>query len=348
MKNSAERIISREGVNAAQAFFERNGSIFQEVPQQNDFGKDGYLDFGEGGAVTCMCAALQIKSGASYRTARGDYFIPIDDHADNWRNSTIPIFGLVYDPTDHQIRWIDVTGYLRYHPEQQKGSILIPRGNVLDEVCLRTDFKAATARYAAGGFGGLMLSLLSPEPLQTDAVYDAWALGRFDTKYLLILRRLIMDLGAEPLRRTIFLLSHAGSHPNLLWNTDKEKGNWISPALLTELLPSFKWSPEEIARMMRAVHYSDWGHGTLGECLDVLFYEDQHIVAKLHIAIELLLKDPEEEYAIRAATLVLSHSKDQRKKLAQLRQEFPILVNHEWFEGVSAEVENSGRYSLYI
>jgi hypothetical protein len=51
MKNSAERIVSREGLNAAQAFFERHGTIFQEIPQQNDFGKDGYLDFGEGDRI---------------------------------------------------------------------------------------------------------------------------------------------------------------------------------------------------------------------------------------------------------------------------------------------------------
>jgi hypothetical protein len=43
-------------------------------------------------------------------TGEGDYFIPVDDHADDWRNSTVPVFGLVYDPDDHQIRWIDITG----------------------------------------------------------------------------------------------------------------------------------------------------------------------------------------------------------------------------------------------
>jgi len=41
--------MSREGINAAQAFFDRNGSVFHEIPQQHDFGKDGYLDFGERG-----------------------------------------------------------------------------------------------------------------------------------------------------------------------------------------------------------------------------------------------------------------------------------------------------------
>jgi hypothetical protein len=347
MNNPPERIMSREGINAAQAFFDRNGSVFHEIPQQHDFGKDGYLDFGERGIITHLCAALQVKSGPSHRKPNGDYFVPVDDHAEDWRNSTVPVFGLVYDPDDRQIRWADATGYLRRNPDQEKGRIPVPRASVLDEISLRTDFKAALTRYAAGGFGGLMLNLLTSR-LQTDAVYDAWALGRFDAKYLLILRRLVMDLEAEPLRRAIFLLSHAGTHPNILWNTDKEKGNWIRPEILAGLVPSFLWSPEEVAKMIRAVDYSDWGYHTLGECLDVLFFEDPNIEAKLHIAVKLLLPDPVEEYAIRAASLALSHSKDQPKRLSLLAQDYPILTTHEWFEGVSAEVAASGHYSIYF
>jgi hypothetical protein len=157
-----------------------------------------------------------------------------------------------------------------------------------------------------------------------------------------------MDLDPEALRRAIFLLSHAGSHPNIFWNTDKVKGNWIPPDVEAQVLPSFRWSPEEIARMLRVVHYSNWGYGTLGECLDVLFYEDPNIVAKLHIVIRLLLGDAEQEYSVRAATLALSHAKDKRKELSSLIREFPVLPKDEWFEGISAEVKKTGRYSLYI
>ena len=41
--------------------------------------------------------------------------------------------------------------------------------------------------------------------------------------------------------------------------------------------------------MVRAIDHSDYGYGTLGECLDVLLYEDPNIVKKLHLAITLLL-----------------------------------------------------------
>jgi len=342
-KLSTASITARDGVNAVRTFLEHHGCVFQEVAQQNDFGKDGYLDFGEKGIVTFLCAALQIKSGPSYRTAKGDYSIPVETHADTWRKSTVPVFGLVYDPDDALIRWVDLTGYLRAHPDQIDRSVPVSGRHVLDEMSLRGAFKSALNVYASRGSGGLSLNLLSPDPFQTDAVYDAWALSRSDAKYLLILRRFVMDLEPKALRRAISLLSHAGSHPNILWTKD----NWIPPHVEEQILPSFRWSPEEIARMLRAVDYSDWGYGTLGECLDVLFCEDPNIVAKLHIGIRLLLEGPEKEHAVRAATLALTHSKDKRKELSALMQEHPALMGEEWFQDISAAVEESGEFSLY-
>jgi hypothetical protein len=168
-----------------------------------------------------------------------------------------------------------------------------------------------------------MLNLLSSDPFQTGAVYDAWALSRSDAKYLLVVRRFLLDPQPKPLQRAIFLLSHVGSHPNILWTKD----NWIPPAAEAQLLPTFRWSPEELAHMLRAIDPIDYGYGTLGECLDVLLYEDPHVIAKLHIAI-----DPDTLHAVRAAILALSHSRlDQRRELELLLRDYPALMEHEWF-----------------
>jgi hypothetical protein len=337
-------ITSKDGVNAVRSFLEHHGCVFQEVAQQNDYGKDGYVDIGERGAFTFLCAALQIKSGTSHRTRKGDYFITVESHANTWRRSTVPVFGLVYDPDDGLIRWVDLTGYLRAHPEQLDGTVPVSARQVLDVISLRGAFRAAINAYAARGSESLTLNLLSPGPLQIDAVYDAWALSRSDPKYLLIMRRFVMDLEPEALRRAIFLLSHAGSHPNILWTKD----NWISPPVEAQILPTFRWAPEEIARMVQAVNYSDWGYGTLGECLDVLFYEDANIVDKLRIAIKLLMNEEgDTTYAVRAATIVLSHVRDKRSEVLSLIQSYPVLLEHEWFQAVSEAVKESGTYSLY-
>jgi hypothetical protein len=342
MENSAQRVTGRDGLNAVRTFLEHHGCVFQEVSQQNDFGKDAYVDIGAEGGVTFLCAALQIKSGKSYRNVNGEYFIPIENHAEIWCASTIPVFGLVYDPEDTLIRWVDITGYLRAHPCEGGGNIPVAHTAVLTESSLRGEFAAAIAKYV-GGFGTIALNLLLDGALQTDALYDAWALGRFDAKYLLIVRRLLIHLQPEPLRRAIFLLSHSGSHPNIFWT----KENWIPSEVAAEMLSSYRWSPEEIVRMLQAVDYSDWGYHTLGECLDVLFYEDPNIIAKLHIAIKLLLEDTDIMQAVRAATLAVTHSKDKRKELSSLMQEHSALIDHEWFQDVSAAVNESGEFSLY-
>jgi hypothetical protein len=224
------------------------------------------------------------------------------------------------------------------------GSVPVVGRQTLDELTLRGAFTAAVRAYGARGTTDLVLNLMSPDPFQTGVMYDAWALSRSDPKYLLLLRRFLMDLQPEATRRSIWLLSHVGSHPNIFWTKD----NWIKPEAEQLLLPSFRWSPEELAQMLRAVDHSDYNRGTLGECLDVLLYEDPNIVRKLHITITLLLKDPDHTQAVRTATLALTHSKDQKKKLALLTRDFPALLEHEWFQEIAAALEVSPeRFALY-
>lgn len=134
--NSSRRVTSRDGVNAGRMFFEHHACTFQEIDQQQDFGKDGYVDIADDGKVSHLCVALQIKSGPSYRTAGGDYAVPVDDHADLWRRSTVPVFGIVYDPEDGHIRWVDLTGYLRAHPDQTNGSVPVSGRQTLDVMSL--------------------------------------------------------------------------------------------------------------------------------------------------------------------------------------------------------------------
>jgi hypothetical protein len=325
------------------AFFERHDCVFVEIPQQDDFGKDAYVDIGESGEFTHLCAALQIKSGESYRAADGNYFFPIDKHGDNWRRSTVPVFGLVYDPADRLTRWADLTAYLRAHPDQQTGRIPISYCAILTDTSLRSEFVPAVMGYAEGGGGTIALNLLSVGRLQLNAVFDAWALGRQDVKFLILLRRLILELEEGAVRWAIHLLAHAGSHPNIPWTKD----NWIPQHIVDLVLPSFRWSPAELAHMIRAVPSEDYGYGTLGESLDVLMYEDPDIVGALHLAIGRMLAADDVDAAVRGATLLLSHSKDARRELASLAQQYPMIIHEEWFSGVAATVNEEGKFSLY-
>jgi hypothetical protein len=337
------RKTAREGVNFVQTFFERQGCVFMEVAQPNDFGKDAYVDIGEMGKLTPVCIAVQIKSGESYRTADGDYFVPTEQHAANWRRSTIPVFGLVYDPADKLARWADLTAYLRAHPDQEIRRISIARHAVLTDESLRGDFIQATRTYVDGGSGAIALNLLSGGPVQLDAVFDAWALGRQNAKFLILLRRLILELEPDAVCRAIYLLSHAGSHPDIFWDV---KTNWIPSEVRNQALPSFRWSPAELTHMLRAVPSDAYGRGTLGQCLDVLMYEDPGVIAALRSAIGLMIAD-DLSAAAQGATFALSHSREARSELARLVKQYPELMEEDWFQEVAACVTENGWISLY-
>src|SRR4051794_31266930 len=131
MKIRANRTTERAGVNAARAIFEANGVVFQEVDLGNDYGKDAYVDLGDGQNVSGFCIGLQIKSGTSFKRP-GGYGIPLDEaHAKIWRTSTLPIAGLVHDPDDGLVRWCNISEYLQQNRGKTASYIPVPAANVL-------------------------------------------------------------------------------------------------------------------------------------------------------------------------------------------------------------------------
>lgn len=185
------RVTSRAGVRECAGYFEDRDCFFQEIGQQNDFGKDAYVDLPQDDETEGHCVALQIKAGISYRRRAGEYFIPIGQHARIWRESTVPVFGVVFDPELVRLGWVDLTGYLRENPHVESGSITVPSANVLTEASF-TKFCRAVGSYRQLPTDALCLNLLSESPAhQAQALNDAWALSRRDARYLLMCRRLI-------------------------------------------------------------------------------------------------------------------------------------------------------------
>jgi hypothetical protein len=330
-------------VNAAQSFFEREHCVFQPIAQENDFGKDAYVDLGDPDEISHLCVAVQIKSGPSYRTAGGEYAIPVQQHTGTWRRSTVPVFGIVYDPDDATLRWVDLTGHLRSHPDQDGGVVPVPRGAILSPAILRGEFTAAVARYENDGVPTARL-LSSNERLQISAVWDAFALGRHDARHLIVLRRVLVDLQHRALREAIFALSHATPHPDILWIPTK---NWIPPAIESEIQRTFRWTPGEIIRMSEVIEVEEWVRGGLGQCADMLLYQDPEVVPKLEDAVGAFITKGDLLLATRVATVAMSHARDSREELATLLERFPTLATDEWFVEVAAMVQEQGWLSLY-
>jgi hypothetical protein len=238
MRLRANRTVERAGVNAARTFFEANGCVFQEVDGANDYGKDAYVDIGDGTSVTGTCAALQIKGGDSYRTSRGDYRIPVDDdHRRVWAESTIPIMGVVHDPQDDLLRWTNITAELRRYSKVT--SIMVPAESILTRKALRGEFTRSIRRTAAQQAAGVLVGAVDDdEDTSISAIFDAFALGRSDARVLIGLRYLLRGLGKEGRRVAIHVLSHATPHPDIYWH----EGNWIPETVKAALRPHFRWT----------------------------------------------------------------------------------------------------------
>ena len=325
MRLRKNRRTERAGVNDVRAFFEDCDCVFQEVDLGNDYGKDAYVDLVDGQEVTGHCVALQIKSGLSFRTAKG-YAIPVEGHDDVWRRSSLPIAGIVYDPESKTLYWCDITTYLSEHAKEPPTTIPISRDNVLTKESLEKEFKPLFRELARKRtVGGAILQLCSAdENLQIDALSDCFANGRSDARVFILLRYLLPMLGDEPLRVALTILSHATPHPDILWRPS----NWVPKEICSAIRPHSRWSLEEIKRLLTEIDWEEWQRGDVGQCLYMLFREDPDIEAKMGPVAVAAIREGNEEAAWVALYLsVYWAAKRGARKYEELIAEAPALRN---------------------
>jgi len=110
--------VEREGVNCARSVVEAANCIFQEIERRNDFGNDAIIELVEGEDVRGICLAAQIKSGASYCTATECTIPSTQGHFEYWHKHTLPVIGIVYDPSEKCAYWVFITGILKHDPQR--------------------------------------------------------------------------------------------------------------------------------------------------------------------------------------------------------------------------------------
>ena len=302
MRIRKNRIIEREAVNATRVFFEANGCIFQEVDSANDYGKDAYVDLVDKENVTGVCAAIQIKGGTSYRRKDG-YGIPVGEHLDVWRSSTVPIIGIVYDPSDKQLRWCHISKYLNNVDPETPSYIPISADAILTPTILHLEIRPSLERFSTLHLGHPIVQLCSQSvPAQLVAIYDCFALGRSDARVLIALRYLTRTLADEPLRLAIRVLSHLTPHGDIMWH----EGNWIPAEVKKDARPHLVWDTQEIYMFLSyAVYINDWQRGCLGEDLYMLFMEDPRIKEKMESVALTAMNRCDEEIAFTALYLTV-------------------------------------------
>ncbi|WP_158294001.1 DUF4365 domain-containing protein [Kribbella sp. VKM Ac-2568] len=252
-------VTSQKAVNAFQNFCLDQRWVFTETPEQTDFGKDGYLDFSKDGRLTGQCIALQIKGGVSFRKRDG-YIIPADRRRRTfWMESSVPVFGIVWDPVDSGLYWTELT-----EPLRQKGidtTLRIPITNRLRVEAL-DDFLDAMWRSTTGPTIALAFGSDDAE-LQDAAAYDCFGLGRADARYLILLRRVMFGLRPTALDWAIKVLNYCS-----LNGDNSYRSEWMSENNRATVREQFTWTVDEAIELLdRTPDEEGFQRGTFSSCI---------------------------------------------------------------------------------
>ncbi|MFD0152246.1 tetratricopeptide repeat protein [Streptomyces sp. NPDC055721] len=138
------RRIERAGVNALRTLLEDHDQIVQEIDGGNDYGEDLFVMLTKDGERTGVAIAIQVKSGDKYKRAHG-YAIPVDGHANDWKNGLLPVLGVVFDVATRELFWTNLTECLE-SSEEAPSWIAVPREQELNEDTIQL-FLALTHKF---------------------------------------------------------------------------------------------------------------------------------------------------------------------------------------------------------
>lgn len=274
-KKPKKSATEREGVNFVCSVVEHANCIFQEIERHNDFGNDAILELVEDENVRGICLALQIKSGKSYCTT-DSCTIPSDrDHFEYWYKHTLPVIGIVYDPSEERAYWTNITSYLRSRRHQvQDGPYTLHYP------------KTEINRFSNDGFSTFFLPQFLNKPVRLpreQAIRFAnsdspelqrLGLGALLTGYrddmetwdlLLSLFRWRKQEEIDPY--LIYVLSLVPGHMDIFWHS----GSTLDESLRRRLYPRYaELGYEDVLKLLMFVGEEGFQRGSLGQGVDTI------------------------------------------------------------------------------
>jgi len=247
-------------------------SIFHPIPQQNDVGIDGIIEFIINGETTGCCVAIQVKAGSHY-TKNGNFKIPCNiAHIRYWSSHILPVAGIVVDPTTDEARWIDITAHFEHVSHAKSCTILakeaFSRESFNDFVAHFIAYipKYSDARHFASALRSFSKTEELPECISGIRSLFSFHRNKFET-WFYILAALRFFRGHTLLRYIVVSLAHIPGHGDIFWH---EK-NIVSEVTRKSVLDFFSksLSRDDILTLIGAID-SETGidRGTIGQCVD--------------------------------------------------------------------------------
>lgn len=280
------RARGKAGYRRLETVLEAANLVVQRVETENDIGRDAFVDIVAGTDVTGGVICVQVKSGPSF-FHENQWLIP-GEPADFtlWRESTLPVFGVVHDPTTDSLRWVDLSHAAEMALDDYlspaiagpfgKQAVPVPSDNRLD---LDLAPFVAAAEAALRRRSGSHVAALLSDDLETvrAAVADTFAVGRHDPNAFLLLAALFHRLPRETRRFAVGALAMATPHPDVFWSRD----NWIPERITAALRQRLRWTDSDTVALLSEIDENGVQRGTIGQSVYHVLDLDRDIESKL-------------------------------------------------------------------
>lgn len=260
------------GVNYLRTIVEGANCIFHEIHKENDFGNDAIIELVEHEEVKGICIAVQVKSGSSYCT-NSTCSIPADRaHFEYWLNHSLPVIGVVYDPSEKLAYWFNIKDYIKDHKNLVSTgpySITFEK----DEVC----------RLNEKSFIEIFLPTFLKQPIILDFSKSIeWANSIDYEKHLIGLTSLFYAYRDETKVWDIFLemlknRPREDTHPKLIYLLSLIPGHldifWTPQNRITEEIKGYvkkqmgQFNKSEILKLLSFIDENGTQRGSIGQCV---------------------------------------------------------------------------------
>lgn len=363
----------RAGVNALRDFLEARECVVQEVDTANDFGKDLLVDLTEDHEITGQTIAIQVKSGRSF-LHKGMWGIPAKPvDLNTWLESSIPMFGVVFDPDSQELHWMNLSAYVHEEMDALHEHKNLGKGQPIDRDRFRGHFVAFPSTqvlkaetwdhftstvndYGRRFRGRSLLDLMTQDEVaQLSAITDCFALGRGDVRALLLIRHSITKLSGWALMAAITSLSHCAPHPDMAWS----KKNWIPQQIRNQVVASFDWSPDELLHMIQGLEeasnegYSVWERGGCGQSFVVILWDAPNLCHTLSVTLSKACRTSNSDTAFRTLILyqyflgIKGNGTDLVSVVGKLMSKWPRLSAHPLSKQLIENLEEYGWVDIF-
>lgn len=268
---------SRDGINFVRGVIERQNSTFQEIDLHNDLGNDAYVEFVVEENATGCCVALQIKSGPSYRSSRGQYVFQSDrDHFEYWATHTLPVLAVIFDPEREKAVWVDITNYLRENPSVITDGPYTIYADREFSGPMFAEFRGHCLRYRdqysrEPNFGRALESFSIREDVERcfDGLSALFAYHRHQPATWYYLISCISNYRNHPVIRSLVVrLCHIPGHGDVFWSKRNIIGEEVRRSAL--LMMKERFDRRDALTLLSAIDDAGIDRGTIGQCVHAL------------------------------------------------------------------------------